>query len=425
MTASGSGPAANSGFVRRIHLTLLIAGMLTSVPTQLWATITPAQPGVIVLEGRDLPFLQQHALSHIQVFAFHQAALTPIPFQIDARDRRGRWVIKAGPRPSQDDQPGRFDPNDAIIFLRRDIGPRATAAAFPAGEWHEVRLGAHEPPLGFVYLRVGVPADQPTRPSLVRYDPQQDHIYAEGYSMAFDTPLPSHLAFVESPGALGQNLISHMGVEAEVGFLGGLLNIRRTDKDLRARLYGYTQGPVRVTRRARYWFPLPFGMRARGRIDLIFYPNFVEGSALVKLKIPPRFILADGEVSTYFNFLDFGQAQVLQADEPAAGEEQAPRWAALQLPTGQTLLLVMRLEGGLQQLAQRTYFSNTGPPHSGQPSFGFHFSNLARLAAGRYRLSAFGILLKTTDPEVIRSTADFFLSPPPASVTPVGGAGYE
>ncbi len=415
--------------MQRIRFVFLIVGLLPLLPASLRAgEAAPArspQPGAIVLEGSALPFLSGLSLSQIQVFAFHHAALTPIPFQIDERDRRGRWVIKAGPRPSRDDQPGRFDPNDTIIFLRRDIGKRATAAAFPAGGWHEVRLGSHAPPLGFVYIRVGVQSARPTRPGLVRYDPQQDHVYAEGYSVAFDTPLPSHLAFVESPGDLGQNLISHIGVEAEVGFLGGLLNIRRTDKDLHARLYGYTQGPVRLIRRARYWFPLPFGLRARGRIDLIFYPNFVEGTALVKLKIPPRFILADGEVSTYFNFLNFGQAQLLQADESPMGEEQSPRWAALQLPTGQTLLLVMRLEGGLQQLEQQTYFSNTGPPHSGQPSFGFHFSNLARLAAGAYRLSAFGVPLETTDPEVIRSTAAFFLSPPPARVTPIGGAGHE
>ena len=414
-----------------IRLAFLIACLLTTLPASLRAgeaapTHSP-QPGAIVLEGQSLPFLYRQSLSQIQVFAFHSAALTPIPFQIDERDRRGRWVIKAGPRPSRDDQPDRFDPNDAIIFLRRDMGQRAPAAAFPTGatRWHEVRLGSQEAALGFVYIRVGTQASQPARPFSVRYDPQHDHVYAERYSLAFDTPLPSHLAFVESPGELGQNLISGVAVAAEVSFLGGLLNIRRTDKDLHARLYGYTQGPVRLIRRVRYWFPLPFGLRARGRIDLIFYPDFVEGTALVKLKIPPRLVLADGELSAAFDFLNFGQAQLLQADELSLGEEQSPRWAALQLPTGQTLLLVTRLEGGLQKLTQRTYFSNAGPPHSGQPSFGFHFSNIARLAAGTYRLSAFGVLLETTDPERIRSTAAFFLSPPPAIVTPIGRAGHE
>ena len=85
--------------MQHIRLAFLIACLLTSLPTQLWAEATPARPGVLVLEGHDLPFLHQQALSHIQVFAFRAVALTSIPFQIDARDRRGRWVIKAGPRP--------------------------------------------------------------------------------------------------------------------------------------------------------------------------------------------------------------------------------------------------------------------------------------------------------------------------------------
>ena len=115
--------------MRRIRLAFLIAYLLTSLPASLRAgeaapTHSP-QPGAIVLEGHSLPFLYRQSLSHIQVFAFHSAALTPIPFQIDERDRRGRWVIKAGPRPSRDDQPGRFDPNDAIIFLRRDGAARS------------------------------------------------------------------------------------------------------------------------------------------------------------------------------------------------------------------------------------------------------------------------------------------------------------
>ena len=306
------------------------------------------------------------------------------------------------------------------------MGKRAPAAAFPAGvaHWHEVRLGSQETALGFVYIGVGTQAAQPARPFSVRYDPQNDHVYAERYSLAFDTPLPSHLAFVESPGELSQNLISGVAVAAEVSFLGGLLNIRRTDADLHARLYGYTQGPVRLIRRARYWFPLPFGLRATGRIDLIFYPDFVEGTALVKLKIPPRFVLADGELSATFDFLNFSQAQLLPADALPMGK-QSPRWAALQLPTDQTLLLVTRLEGRLQQLEQQVYFSNSGQPHAGRPSFGFRFSGISRLDAGTYRLSVFGVLLETTDPEYIRSTAAFFLSPPRATVATIGGAGRE
>ena len=98
--------------MQHIRPAFLIACLLTILPASLRAgeaaPTRSAQPGAIVLEGQALPFLYRQSLSQIQVFAFHSAALTPIPFQIDERDRRGRWVIKAGPRPSRDDQPGRF-----------------------------------------------------------------------------------------------------------------------------------------------------------------------------------------------------------------------------------------------------------------------------------------------------------------------------
>ena len=384
-------------------------------------------PGALILDGPSFSFLHGQPLSHIQVLAVHHTQLIPIPFQIDERSRRGRWVIKAGPRPSRDDSPGLFDTNDAIVFLRRDIGPQANAAALPqeVTAWHEVRLGHPKTPLGFVYIGVGRASTQPHLPFPVRYDPQRDRVYAERYSVAFDAPLPSHLAFVDALGDFGHNTISGISVAGEVQFLGGLLSISRTDEDLQSRLYGYTQGPVRLIRRARYWFPLPLGLRATGRIDLIFYPDFVEGTALVKLKIPPRFVLADGELSTYFNFLDFGQARLVQEgsvpihDPQKDSEKQSVRWAALQLPTGQTLLLVTRLEGRLQQLEQQVYFSTTDQPDSGQPSFGFHFSEVSRLDAGSYRLSVFGVRLDTHSPEAIRSTAAFFLSPPSVSVSPI------
>ena len=352
--------------------------------------------------------------------------MTRIPFQIDERDKRGRWAINAGPRPSRDDQPRRFDANDAVIILRRHIGKRGDSTAFMSEtkSWYEIRLGPQKTPLGFVYIHLGKESSQPALPFPVHYDSQQDRVYAERYTVAFNTPLPSHLALVESQGDLGENTISGISVAGEVRFLGGLLTIRRTDDDLQSRLYVYTQGPVRLIRRARSWFPLPLDLRAKGWIDLIFYLGFVEGTALVKLKIPPRFVLADGELSTFFNFLDFGQARLLQAED-VPREDRPHRWAALQLPTGQTLLLVTRLEGRLQKLEQQVHFANAGPPSSGRPSFGFHFSEVSRLDAGTYRLKVFGVLLDTTDARIIRSIAALFLTPPGVTVSRVETMGHE
>ena len=389
-------------------------------------------PGAILLEGKDVPFLHGQPLAAIQVFAFRSNTLTPIPFQIDERDRRGRWVITAGPRPSRDNKPDIFDSNDALIFLSRDLGGQTAIDTFPQVHrvWHEIRLGPPTSPFGFAYIGLGVALARSDAPPRVRYMPDQDRVYTERYTLEFGAPLPTHLAFVSALGDFGQNTIAGVRIAGEIRFLGGLLRIRRTNQDLQSRLYGYRQGPVRIIRRARYWFPLPFGLRATGRIDLIFHPDCVEGTALVKLKIPPRFVLADGELSVYFDFLNFNAARVLLASSTSnqsgngrmtlaqqALTQQPARWAALLLPTGQTFLLITRLEGKLRQLDQRVYFENKTQPGGGQPAFGFHFSKLSRLDAGTYRLSIFGVLLNTTDSEDIQSAAAFFLSPPAVTVS--------
>ena len=158
-----------------IRLAFLIACLLTSLPASLRAgeaaPTHPPRPGAIVLEGTQ-PALPPSTLPlpHSGIRFSTPRPLTPIPFQIDERDRRGRWVIKAGPRPSRDDQPGRFDPNDAIIFLRRDMGQRGhRGSVFSTGatRWHEVRLGSQEAALGFV-LYSGGNASESAGPALLR-----------------------------------------------------------------------------------------------------------------------------------------------------------------------------------------------------------------------------------------------------------------
>lgn len=419
------------GIISMLFALTLLPRVVTAT-SSIGSSIPLSLPGAILLEGKALPFLYGQPLVEIQVFAFHSHTLTPILFQIDERDRRGRWVITAGPRPSRDNKPDIFDANDALIFLSRDLGAQIAIDTLPqaSGAWHEIRLGPPTSPFGFVYIGLGVALARSDAPPPVRYMPDEDRIYTERYTLEFGAPLPTHLAFVSALADFGQNTIAGVRIAGEIRFLGGLLRIRRTDQDLQSRLYGYRQGPVRIIRRARYWFPLPFGLRATGRIDLIFYPDCVEGTALIKLKIPPRLVLADGELSTYFDFLNFSGARVLlagnSAREPANGlmtqarkasTQQPTRWAALLLPTGQTLLLITRLEGKLQQLDQRVYFEHKTQPVGGQPAFGFHFSKVSRLDAGTYRLSIFGLLLDTTDSEDIQSAATFFLSPPVITVS--------
>lgn len=393
-------------------------------------------PGVSLVEGRQTSLFLHQATSSFRVYAFRDGAPIAIPFQIDKRDRRDRWVLELGKWSNADALVKEFDENDALVFMNRDLGQRGVLAQLPSGAtvWGEVRVGREHEPLGFVY--VGVFTHPPPLSCgecvAARYDEASDRVYAERYALAFHAPLPTHVAFVDKIGEFGENIIAGVHAVGDVRFLGGLVALHRTDVDIHAELLGYRNGPIRALRRARYWIPLPFGFHTTGRVDLLFYRDFVEGTALLKIAVPPKLVLASGELRTYFDFLQQNGARVLLEDgvpsEPVDGRVtsakqlltgRTARWAALLLPEGRTVLFIVRLAGALQRLEQQLYFDDeakTDKNVGGRPLFGFQFTHVDQLQTGTHRLSVFACVLESMTPEDIRRTANMFLSPPEVTV---------
>ncbi|NOT56373.1 MAG: hypothetical protein HOP18_17380 [Deltaproteobacteria bacterium] len=387
------------------------------------ATSASPFPAASVVEGHTARDLQGQAIANLSAFAFIGQTLTPIPFQVDERDHRDRWILDHGARLTGDETPGLLDANDVLVFMNRDVGERGVPALSPTNAtiWLEVRVGTDMSPVGFVYIGVFAtpPAFQPPH-IYARYDAETDRVYAERYALAFGAPLPTHLAFVEQVGDFGTNMITGVHAVGDVRLLGGLLSLHRSDKDIRMEIVGSRSGPVRAVRRARYWIPLPLGFRAQGRFDLLFYRDFVEGTTTVNVKLPPRLVLADGELKTYFAFLPLPDAQPLLEGERE--RDLTIRWAALPLPDGKAVLLVVRLEGALQRLGQQLYFENAPTEQADGGSstgFGFLFTHINRLTTGTHRLSVFAMVLESTQPEDIRRAVDAFLTPPVVTVAVV------
>ena len=422
--------------VRAPGQAFLLLVLLTFYSQNVYATPDPPFPAATVVEGQTVPFLHGRAIANLCVFAFIGKTLTPIPFQVDERDRRDRWVLDHGAQPTSDDTLGFFDANDVIVFMNRDLGERGVPAlsSLNTSTWIEVRVGDEANPIGFAYVGVF-----PTPPTLqpphvyAWYDAETDRVYAERYALAFGAPLPTHLAFVERVGDFGVNVITGVRAVGDVRFLGGLLSLRRSEKDIQMEIVGSRSGPVRAVRRARYWIPLPLGFRAQGRFDLLFYRDFVEGTTTVRIKLPPSLVLADGELKTYFNFLYLPDARPILEGEDGENittkgqgkndekrDARPIRWAALPLPHGKVVLLVVRLEGALQQLGQQLYFNNSPGERldSGEQTlFGFLFTHINRLTTGTHRLSVFAMVLASTRPEDIRRAVNVFLTPPLVSVS--------
>ena len=374
-----------------------------------------------VVEGHTAPFLHGRAIANLSVFAFIGKTLTPIPFQVDERDHRDRWVLDRGTQPyRRNDTRGFFDANDVIVFMNRDLGERGVPALSSPNvtTWIEVRVGTDTSPVGFAYIGVFVsPPDLQPPHVYARYDTETDRVYAERYALAFGAPLPTYLAFVQRSAGILVRMSSRESMRsATFSFLAGSCPSGAAKRISRWKC-GSRSGPVRAVRRARYWIPLPLGFRAQGRFDLLFYRDFVEGTTTVRIKLPPSLVLADGELKTYFAFLHLPDTQPLI--EGAHLGDLTTRWAALPLPDGKVVLLVVRLEGALQRLGQQLYFDhspNGQATGEGQMLFGFLFAHINRLTTGTHRLSVFAMVLESTQLGDIRRAVDAFLTPPAVAV---------
>lgn len=390
--------------------------------------------GASEVVGADAKVLLKRPTSSFRAYAFGPEGPRPIPFQVDERDRKGHWADDQGPAPVRDDSPGVFDENDVVVFLNRDLGVRGDAKKLPAGarSWVEARIGPKQHPLGYAY--VGSFDSPPPLPSdardSCRYDAAADQVFGERYTVRFGAPLPTYLGLVDRPGDMGTNLLYGVRVFGEARILAGLFHFERSEKDLEYRIQGWRDGPVRVIRSAKYWIPLPLGFKARARSELLFYGDFVEARNKVNIKIPPRFVPADGSMTAHLDFRDQTGARIVgppgvmaepidgrMTDAKRAFTQPHVRWSALLLPSGRTLLLAVRLEDSLAKLDQQLYLDDSDDAASGKPAFGFRLAGVNRLETGEQELAVSAMILDGTSPQRAADAASLLLDTPEVSLT--------
>ncbi len=387
--------------------------------------------------GKSAPALVGLRNSAFRVYAFRDGSAAPIPFQVDERDRRGHWADDDGPQPVRDDTPGVFDDNDVIVFMNRDLGAKGDLAKLPDGatKWLEVRIGEQSSPIGFAYVGAfDAPPPLPVEQrDYAHYVAERDEVEADRYTVRFGAPLPSYIALVHRRGENGPNILNGVRAHGQVKILAGLFRFERSEKDLQYTLQGWRDGPVRAIRSAKYWIRLPLGFKARGRVELLFYRDFVEARAQVNIRIPPRLVPADGWLTAYFDFRDFANGRVMSPhgtlEQPIDGTmteakraftRQQVRWSALLLPNDQAFLLATRLGGSLQRLEQRLYLEDSNDPAQGKPSFGFTLTGVNRLDTGEQELSVNAMVLDRASAIDASAAASVLLRTPEVDVTTLG-----
>jgi hypothetical protein len=223
--------------------------------------------------GALLPALSGERIDGLAAYAVTpggSGAPAPIPFQVDERDREGRYVMDryaatAGKADRASDD-GRMDANDEAVFEASDAGARAAASALPAhGAGQEIEIAL--PGSGekrYVYL-LAVKSPPRSPRDDVRYEASgAGRVDSRHYALAFgeNPTILSALRIKAAAGGNGENLLRGSRHKLYSRLTPYLLSLRikRDEKDVRASVIGTRDGPVRVVRLVKKATPLLLGL---------------------------------------------------------------------------------------------------------------------------------------------------------------------
>lgn len=270
---------------RRLLPALLVALPLASArAAPPAATASPgALDGPVIVEGRALGGLLGEPIGALRLLRWTDGRFAAIPFQIDPRERRARpgrlarrlYVLAApGRSGSIDARP--LGPDDELVFMHADLGPRPPPGAAPpqsrGGALIEVAGGG----AAALFAFAAPPPRAPRR--YLRYHFAGDRVEARTYTLSFSPARPAVLDTLQlhPAGDPGPDILDRVKIRIS-GTLLHALPFRRNEEDIETRIEGVRAGPVRVVRVVRNRVPLMAGFRSPWVEEAqIFYPDGFE-----------------------------------------------------------------------------------------------------------------------------------------------------
>lgn len=212
-----------------------------------------------VIRGGELsPFIGKSNES-LRIYANWGSGLQPIPFQIDEKNPKGLFVLDGIPANPPDEDPGKLDNNDELVFMLEDAGLKTHQGLWPKGydTAREVELtDAIDGRKGYIYLFSFASPPPKSQIVHIRYDSGKDEVESAYIRFGF---LKSHPFIFNNAriseyegGKLGSgkavNLLDRLKVRLTARAVGELVTLRFTEEDFKGQLIGVRVGPVRVIR---------------------------------------------------------------------------------------------------------------------------------------------------------------------------------
>lgn len=387
-------------------------------------------------------------LAGFRLLTFGPQGFEPVPFQIDEVDEDGLYVLTDGPEPNRDEGgkgkrrnlDGSLDGNDELVFMASDCGDRADLEAWPAGAGRLVEIEVRDPVTagqGWTYLAwfSDPPPESPR--DYVRYDPQEDRIYADCYTLGYapekDLVYTTSLAIRPECGGNGRDLLDRLLIRFSATVLLRGVTFSRNEDDFVSRVLAYKDGPVRMMRRVANSMRLVVGLRTPKLIAYsMYYRDAVEAPNRIDIPVAVGAVLKDFHFEGGADYLSEAVGMRFSSSRNPEGvpvdghmspKEEAldPRdleWTLLAGPQG-NLLTRIDFGPGLRgvvgkELVYRDDAARSEPPESepGQfPKIAFSFTNLTALKRGRYSYSVHFYCLPSYSPGSVKEFLDILDRP--------------
>ncbi len=236
----------------------------------------------IVFTGDNLVFLLGKKISHLRLYAHVNGKFRPIAFQIDERGPDGEFIYTAGKTAGEDVDKGKFDENDELLFISGHAGNRVAGNLWPKGHdaGHEIVITDPQDPekKSWAYI-FSFPNAPPARSDedYVDYDAENDRIIGKYYTVGYEKgyALFTDLIYPEESGGNGEDLLDRIKVRMDIQLLGGLVHIKRKESDVRSKIIGWKDGPIRVLRNVEMYFRVIFNIPSPSLFSVTeYYPHY-------------------------------------------------------------------------------------------------------------------------------------------------------
>ncbi len=227
-------------------------------PTILAARTMSRTADFIIVHGRETKNNLHKKSDLMTLFAAIDGVVQPVPFQVDEINEEGIRVLPLSPptekeskgKVEKDDDDGRLDENDELIFMIWDTGDRIDKKGLPEGvlSVDEIRIEDElDGGLSWVYL-CSFASDPPCSDvDYAKYDTVIDHVITRNFDNGFSEEVPLSYNYMSFQG--GPNLLDVYKMRFHIKIFGIKMMVDETRFD--AKLHAYKDGPVRVIRMVR------------------------------------------------------------------------------------------------------------------------------------------------------------------------------